>query len=508
MRRLKHILLVAPCTAAVSIVASGDALASGLSTARFGGEHGHPTAGNPTAIYYNPGAIGLSKGINIYVDGNLALRWASFEHEETCPVPAGAGATPQQCDSGEFSETSDAVGANTSKAGLFNVAAAPFLGATAVIPAGDTIDIGVGAAFFVPFGGQSTWSKNEAFQDHPRFPGPYDGSQRWWSIDGTLRALFISLGASVSIDDLVHIGVSGGPAINEVNTIRAKTLANDNNIGAEGRAWIDAKDLNVHLGGGIAVTPFRNDELRLGFSYQMPVGFGAITMQGPLSIHDGFGGVTESEVDVHHVWPDVFRLGVAYKPMKELELRLFGDVTRWNLFEDQCIAEVGLDTCRNDAGELNPEVIINLPRRWNVGVGVRAGASYWFADWVEGFFGLGYDSNAVPDDTLEPALLDFHDISVAAGAKLWATDWFGIVGSYTHLFYVPRDTNGDNTLAQETGNSLGPDAGGKYTQTIGVFNLGLHFAFDPFASEPAAAGENGVEPGVETNVETNVDAGP
>jgi long-chain fatty acid transport protein len=283
--------------------------------------------------------------------------------------------------------------------------------------------------------------------------------------------------------------VSGGLAINQVSTIRAKALDNSNNIAAEGRAFIDAKDLNAHLGGGVAITPFKNDELRLGLSYQMPVGFGAVTMQGPLTIHDGFGGVTETEVDLHHVWPDVFRLGAAYKPMKELELRLFGDLTRWNLFEDQCTAEVGLDSCRDDEGNLHPEVIINLPRRWNVGIGVRAGASYWFADWVEAFLGVGYDNNAVPDDTLEPALLDFHDISVAAGAKLWVTEWFGLVASYTHLFYISRDNTGNSGLPEEDGNGVGPDAGGKYSQTVGVFNLGVHFAFDPFSDDAPAEEE-------------------
>ena len=36
---------------------SSTASASGFATARFGGEHGHPTTDNPTALYYNPAGI-------------------------------------------------------------------------------------------------------------------------------------------------------------------------------------------------------------------------------------------------------------------------------------------------------------------------------------------------------------------------------------------------------------------------------------------------------------------
>src|SRR5690606_25397020 len=118
-----------------------------------------------------------------------------------------------------------------------------------------------------------------------------------------------------------------------------------------------------------------------------------------------------------HVWPDIFRAGVAYKPFDKLELRLFGDVTRWNLYEDACITEVGAGSCRDGEGNLAPEVIINVPRDWDPAVGVRAGASYWFNDAIEVFLGLGYDGNAVPDETLEPALLDFDDISAALGGR-------------------------------------------------------------------------------------------
>ena len=463
------------------VLCASPVAASGLSTARFGGEFGHPTTDNPTAIYYNPGALGLSKGINIYLDGNFAYRLAAFEHPEICP----AADTPTACDAkaNELGETSSSIGANYGKGTLVDFVAAPMIGASVVIPLSSMIDLGIGAGFFVPFGGQSSWGNNTAFDGHPEYPGAYNGVQRWWSIDGTLRSIFISGALSLSIDDLVHVGASVGPAFNEVHTIRAKTLANNNSLAQEGRALVDASDINVHAGGGIAITPLRNNELRIGFSYQMPVGVNGITMQGPLTIHDGINAAEPIDADVHMVWPDIFRLGVAYQPTPELELRLFGDVTRWNLFEDQCIATANeTDGCRKEDGTLEDAVLVNLPRNWDVGVGVRAGASYRVVPEVGLFGGIGYDNSAIPDETLEPALMDFHDVSLALGAQFVFTEWLGLNLSYTHIFYVPRDTTDTNALSEFEGNSTGPDAGGKYSQTIGFVNLGVQLAFDPFES--------------------------
>jgi long-chain fatty acid transport protein len=63
-------------TAAILVVslAPSTAAAAGFAAARFGGEHGNVTEHNPTAVYYNPGALALSEGVRLYVDGTLALR--------------------------------------------------------------------------------------------------------------------------------------------------------------------------------------------------------------------------------------------------------------------------------------------------------------------------------------------------------------------------------------------------------------------------------------------------
>ena len=157
--------------------------ASGIGTARFGGEHGHPTTENATGIYYNPGAIALSKGTHIYVDGLIALRKVTYER------PATAVSTQNGVPGNPNYSLDNFAGANDGKAKLFNVAGAPFIGATSDF--GTDFVFG-GLAAYVPFGGGATWGKNEQYRDTGPSSGAVDGQQRWYAIDGTIRSFYIT----------------------------------------------------------------------------------------------------------------------------------------------------------------------------------------------------------------------------------------------------------------------------------------------------------------------------
>lgn len=472
MRRQTAIAKVAAATATLStLLVASTASASGFGTARFGGEHGHPMTEEPTAIYYNPAGITLKPGIDVMVDGAIAYRLASYNK---APAPSDAANPPGQ------------PAANTGEATLTNLAAAPAIAASIGIPVSEDIDIGFGAGFFVPYGGAATWDQNDAFKDNASFAGPLDGTQRWYSIHGTLRTMYISGAFSVGISKIVHLGVSAGVAISQIDSLRARNGDGGNDVGAEGRAWLEASKLNGQLGGGIMITPF-DGKMKIGLSYQAPPGLGGQVLRGKLITHLGgqISGRNE-DVDVHQNMPDSFRLGIAYR-FTDLELRAFGDFQRWSLFKDQCIALADTPCEVNEAGaDINgTSSRANLPRRWKDAGGVRVGMSYWFGPEVELMGGAGYDSNAIPSKNLDPALTDFHDISVALGVKLQPIPQFGALLGYTHLFYISRDTNGKSANPTFEGNSKGPDAGGEYTQTIGVFNVNVIGSFDPFTPEPA-----------------------
>ncbi len=89
--------------------------ASGFATQHFGGEQGNVLTSNPTALYYNPAGIAFSEGIHLYIDGNIAIRHATWTHTAPQPGP---------------SESPDSQAGNTGTAHLLNVFAGPTLAAS------------------------------------------------------------------------------------------------------------------------------------------------------------------------------------------------------------------------------------------------------------------------------------------------------------------------------------------------------------------------------------------
>jgi long-chain fatty acid transport protein len=435
------------------------ALASGFSTARFGGEHGTPVTTNPTAIYYNPAGIAESTGVHIFLDGNIAFRAATWTHAP------------------EATDDVSVPGANDGEATLFNVVAAPMLGASAKLG-----DLAIGGGFYVPFGGSATWDQNEAFEGDARYPGPLDGVQRWHSISGSIQSMYFTLAGAYDIKSIgLSLGVSGNLISSSVKTLRARTASSDNTVAAEGRSLIDVSGLQFSAAFG-AMLEAVPEKLWIGASYQAAPNFsGKVQLDGTLV--NNLSGTPDAPVDVtlHQGLPDVIRLGVRFAAAEGMELRLHGDYTRWSLMDRQCLTPKGKECQLNEDGSSSapPEEapIVNLPRGWNDAFGVRAGLSYWPTESAELFSGIGYDSNAIPDETLDPSIMDYDDVSVGLGGRFAIGDHLHLAASYTHFFAVQRDTTGKSTIDDKPIPSRSPDAGGLFTQTIGVVNLNLDVGF-------------------------------
>jgi long-chain fatty acid transport protein len=448
---------IALLTALTAWVSAPPANASGFATARFGSEHGHPTTSNATAIYYNPAGIAQSEGTHLFADALVALRTASYE---------------RRVSASEEPEPPDAAGANSGEATLLNVVAAPMLGATSRFG-----DLAAGIAAYVPFGGSERWDQNSAFEDHPRYPGPVDGVQRWYSIHGDIQSMYFTLALAYALGDL-SVGVSGSLIRSSIDTITARTALGTADVEREGRSQLDAAGWQAGFGVG-AVYQVLPDELWLGASYQSrPNVAGGMTLEGTLR-NDFTGTVTEAPVDFHQDLPDIYRVGLRYRPRSYLELRLFGDLTRWSSLTSHCVSRRGEPCTVNPDGSPAPGsgTIQNISRDWRDAFGVRAGASYFITEVTELFAGAGYDSNAVPDATLETSFMDFDDVSAVAGARIRIAENLHVAGSFLQFYAIPRDTSGDSRHAALRAPSRGPDSGGKYGEWIGAFNANVDVAF-------------------------------
>jgi long-chain fatty acid transport protein len=458
MRTSSRFCVVSALTALGCLLCAEPANASGFSTARFGGEHGNPVTTNPTAIYYNPAGLAESEGIHLFLDANLAIRRASYKH------------TPHPSD---VAEPPGAEGANTDKATLFNVLAAPMFGASANFGG-----FAVGAGVYVPFGGTSIWDKNERFKDSS-FPGPYDNSQRWYSLDGTIKSTYYSVGAAYKIPSTgLSIGVSGNLVNSVVDTIRARVSDGSNDIDNEGRTYVDVSGWQYAFGVGLMYEALP-EQLYLGLSYQSkPNVTGGMVLKGRLWNKLG-PTVEKDEIELTQDMPDVYRFGVKYRMPPDWEVRISTDYTRWSAFENQCLASPG-DSCEVDAdGKEVPGsgTTQNLPRHWKDAFGVKLSGSYFVGEPLEIMLGAGYDGNAIPDEALDPALMDFHDISASLGARYQVVDPMFVALTFTQLFYFSRDTAGNNKNSEWHTRSRSPDSGGKYEQTISLVNANVEFVF-------------------------------
>ena len=94
----------------------------------------------------------------------------------------------------------------------------------------------------------------------------------------------------------------------------------------------------------------------------------------------------------------------------------------------------------------------------------------------------GYETAATTDAFIDPATMDATNLGVAAGGRFFVFDSFYLAASYTHLQFFDRDNTGKSQLQSIQGVGLSSptaqeDAGGKYTQWMGIFDVNVETRF-------------------------------
>lgn len=476
----------------IAAVAPGAAQASGFLAARFGGEHGHPTTSNATAIYYNPAGLALARGprapgegwnFRLHLDGTFAYRTADY----TRPASAIDNVVPEGS-TGAGTPAAD-VAANSGRNELGNFIAAPFVALTSDF---GIENFGAGVGVYVPFGGAAAWDEDERFEGDERYPGAVDGSQRWWTMDGRIQSLYVTGTAAYHIPSIrLSIGAGVSAIQSTVHTVRARNadgsddLVDPSGNRIEGRSLIDVSGWNLGLSGGVIWEPV--ERLWLGLSYTSQPGLGEMELDGDLDTVFGGTESTRTPVVLQQSLPDVWRFGARWQPVQRWELRAFGEYVRWSVFERQCVIQtvdaegnpIDDPRCdvRADGSEIEGgEITQNIPRNWKDAFGVRVGASHWLSPAVELYVGAGYDSSAVPDETIDPALMDMPKFTAAIGGQFALTDRWLLSGTFTQVFYQERDVAVEDVTRFEAP-SRQPNAAGVYNQSISVLNVYTQYAF-------------------------------
>jgi long-chain fatty acid transport protein len=472
---MKSLRFCAAGATTVSLVGiwSGSADAAGFASQQFGGEQGSVVATNPTALYYNPGALGFSPGTALGMYGSLAFRHATWTHEKA---------------DSDIADPAGAQGANTGEAKLLNV-----FGGASVAGSTHIGNLVLGLGFFAPFYGISHWGKNDSFSNSTTYPGAADGPQRWFSIDGKIEVLYFTAGAAYRLGPL-SLGATFNAISTTLSTFQGKSASGTPaTIPQEGRAFFDVHGFDASFAAGGMLEILR-DQLWLAGSYQAQPGLGQQALNGTTN-QTLFGSSRTFPVTLYQSLPDIYRAGVRFRPKSiPWEFRVFGDRTNWSVMQAQCVAVQGTPcTVVPVDGTTNPlqgaqnttqgGVQAFNRRNWNNTYGVRVGASYWVKPTVELFVGAGYETGAVPDSTLAPDLFDANNFLGAVGGRVALSDMLFVTASYTQIQYMNRDNTNKSTLntlpngTQLNLPTLEMDGGGQYTQWVGIFTGNLEAMF-------------------------------
>jgi long-chain fatty acid transport protein len=448
---------------------SRDAQAAGFASQRIGGEQGGVIATNPTALYFNPGAMGFTGGGGLGAYTTLAFRKVTYDRP-------GANTDKTVGDEG--------IG-NTGRASLFNVFGGPALGGMARI--GNLV---LGFGFFAPFYGVSHWDKNNSLSaaDKATYPLAVDGVQRWLGggIDGQLNVYYFTWGAAYRFGPL-SIGASGNAIYSKLVSTSATNASGNAQADTtlEWRSTIDVDGIYGSFGVG-AMLEAVPDQVYIGAGYQSQPGMGEMTMNGKLNLNGFSMGNNTINVDLKESLPDVLRGGVRWH-LKDApwELRLMGDWTRWSEFTHMCIVNAGKPCVINADGSSPTKgqpVAQNLRRNWDDTYGVHLGASYWPRYDVELFAGAWFETAAVPDATMSPDFTDAVSLTGGLGARFRVSSGLFLALSYNHQQFLDRNNIAKSQLAFNNGANVKiptqePDGGGIYKQWIGYAQFNAEALF-------------------------------
>ena len=293
------------------------------------------------------------------------------------------------------------------------------------------------------------------------------------------------MGAAVRLGP-VAFGLTGNLVRSSVASQQAKSFNPQQAVDPlnEGRIGIDVAGMHASFGVG-AMVEAMPERLWFGASYQAQPGLGPMKLDGTLSTSFGADVAPPRPITYTQALPDIVRAGLRARPnlgrisilgRRPLELRLFGDLTRWSRLQSQCVSVQG-EPCAvfPDGTDATPgaTTIQNIRRGWKDTYGVNLGVSYWTSDAVELFWSTGFATAATPDATLDPMMPDANSIRVALGGRFAVPGGFHITAGLTTVQYAMRDNTGRSTLSDAELPTRRPDGGGKYELWLGLFQVSL-----------------------------------
>jgi len=441
--------------------------AGGFASAQFGGAHGNAASDSLTSIFYNPAGLALDAGTRAYVEVMAAYRTLSYARN------------PGDID--DPNASADAIAADSGAAKAANWIAAPF---AAIASDLGVHGLGVAVGVYVPFGGQAQWDQVQKWAGNQMFPGAVDGPERWSITTGSQKSIFYTAAVAYRTpDNRLSFGLGLNVIQTSLSLTRARNadgsddlLAPDGTV-SEGRSLLDVSSLDPSLGFGIIAQ--LDEHTKLGISYQsQPLG-GEQKLDGTLTNKFGATGAAAQPAELRQRLPDSVRTAIEWQGTSTA-FRALAEWTHWSVFQDQCIVATNAPaSCQflangawdSSAGGSAP--LLDIPRDWKDSWSLGGGGSWWAKPSLELSANVRIDTNAVPDATLEPALLDANKVVGMLGAR-YTRGKITIDVTIADAAYAKRTT--DPRTEDPVAPSRNPDMAGIFEQNVvfALIGVGVH----------------------------------
>lgn len=394
---------------------------------------GGAATADPSAIYYNPAAIGATEGFHLLLDGQVALINVSATATRNGGIDPNTG------------DPYDVLNANVAvPVGL--------LGATwTVIPKRLTFGLGV----YDPFVGGGKYLTEDGSPD-------LTASGRYHGVSVTILTLAVTPAVSVTPIDGFHIGVGGSYVIDHIEALQAADP-----LGTEGIApdelgttppanpyaydvLLNAKANGGHFGFNAGIFIDRIKQAQVGVSFTSggkfhAAGDASVDIPAALSTSSEAATIPGKADFTLHLAP-VVRVYLASQLSEKVRIGVGWDEELWNVCCGTADGDVHIkvtNTSGEAIGTADGSTLdiakdqYNPSRLWNA-ASFSANAGFQVLDPLWLGARVGYNQYATPSYSVNPVNLDFENVGVTAAARYRLGKKLTLGVSYSHYFLATR----------------------------------------------------------------------
>lgn len=369
----------------------------------------------PSAIYFNPGALAQMSGFKLQVGTTLIAPAASFRG----PAPS---ITEHEMESAVFTPS--------------------HFYASYEIADGFVAGLG----FNNPFGLATKWNN--------------DWVGRFVSRETALEAFTFQPTVAYKLTECLSIG---GGLTYSLATVKIERASNLSPVDAEVDVVLDgetSKAFGFHAG----LLYILNENTSFGLTYRSEVDYdfeGTIRTTGPDALASSY---PNGAIYAGLTTPQQIIFGAAHKPMSELLLSFDFQYIMWSSYDK--LAAYDAETY---------VAILSVPKDFEDTFIARLGAEYVLNDMFTVGGGILYDRNPAPDETVDSSLPDSDRIGLSIGGNIQLAENIHLDVSYLFLRFNERTIT--NSEVDYSGTEGLVPFNGTWNSTANLFSLSMNFGF-------------------------------